>query len=266
MNSGVPNSVPSAVSVSSPIAFASPKSAIIARPLCPSSKIFAGLMSRWIMPRACAAARPRATSRPIRIVSVAGNRPTRFRPISQGLARHELHHQKRRIVSHIDRVDRHDVLVRDRRRRLRLAQESALRRFAHRRHRRKHLDRHQPLEHAVVRLKHHTHAAATDHAANLISAKLAEILRTVRRRKKWIPRRSRARDLSRVGTRLRHRTQRFDRAAQCRRIRTRSAARTGVGRNHRFHARQRLQSLAARRTRGQSAARSSSPLPPPAYQ
>ena len=56
---------------------ARPKSVILTRWTPFSSRMLAGLMSRWISPCACAAARPRAVCKPMRRISLTSGAPSR---------------------------------------------------------------------------------------------------------------------------------------------------------------------------------------------
>ena len=58
------------------IALAIPKSVTTAAP--PESRMFSGLMSRWTIPSACAAASARETSRTIETTSATGSAPRCF--------------------------------------------------------------------------------------------------------------------------------------------------------------------------------------------
>ena len=72
---------------------------------------FAGLTSRWTMPAAWAAARPRATSTAMRSASGTARRPAR-QPLPQALALHALHRDPGAPLGVLaDVVDRDDVGV-----------------------------------------------------------------------------------------------------------------------------------------------------------
>ena len=86
----VPGMVPGSVSAatvsrssrrSSSTALASPKSSTFTRPRA-DSMMFCGLMSRWMMPRACASPSASATSEPMRSSSSAATGPRAIRVAS----------------------------------------------------------------------------------------------------------------------------------------------------------------------------------------
>ena len=72
---GVPAMNPDCVMLASSAARARPKSVILTCSTPSSSRMLPGLMSRWIKPIACAAARPSAICRPIRSTSVSSSGP-----------------------------------------------------------------------------------------------------------------------------------------------------------------------------------------------
>src|SRR5207249_3842538 len=74
---GVPAIRPDCVKLASSTARARPKSLILTRSTPFSSRMFAGLMSRWIFPIAWAAARPCAICTPMRSTSNGSSGPTR---------------------------------------------------------------------------------------------------------------------------------------------------------------------------------------------
>ena len=88
------------------IAFARPKSSTFTVP--PSRTLmFAGLRSRWTMPRSCAASSASAICRAIADRFVERNRPARD-PLREILALDELHHERARSVR-LEAVDLRDV-------------------------------------------------------------------------------------------------------------------------------------------------------------
>ena len=73
----------------------------------------AGLRSRWMTSRSCAAASPAQICRAISSARSSGNRPTRLSSDDEILAVDVLHRQERRAVDLVDVVDAADVGVRD---------------------------------------------------------------------------------------------------------------------------------------------------------
>jgi hypothetical protein len=83
--------------------------------------------------------------------------------LRDGLAVHVRHHEIDEPVGALaDRVDRHDVRMRQARRRLRLAQEPQADLLPERELRRQDLDGHAALEALIVGVIHHAHPAAAD--------------------------------------------------------------------------------------------------------
>src|SRR3990170_3640042 len=107
--------MPVAVTVTSPVALEMPKSVILTVPSAAIST-FAGLMSRWTMPAACAATRADATCAPIRAASCGGVVAPSGQQGREALRRHVLHDQPRVAVVLGDVVDGDRVLVREPRR------------------------------------------------------------------------------------------------------------------------------------------------------
>ena len=104
------------------VTFASPKSRILA---CPRlvTKMFAGLMSRWTMPSACAASSASAISMASDRIRFHLHRPARD-PVLQRQAIQKLHGDERLAVVLADLVNRADVGMVQRRGRLRFAPEA----------------------------------------------------------------------------------------------------------------------------------------------
>ena len=148
------------VRLASSIVRARPKSVSTARSTDSSSRMFDGFTSRCTRPWAWAAARPDAACMPIRRISSTRQRPVVVDARLQRPARHVLHHQERHLAVRLDVVNRHDVLVDDRRRRPAFAGESLAGRADVGQVRGEHLDRDRPIQLAVVRLEHDAHAAA----------------------------------------------------------------------------------------------------------
>ena len=86
MYSGVPATTPLCVRLASSAARARPKSVILTRSTPFSSRMLAGLMSRWIRPWAWAAASPAAICMPIRRISTASSGPSRVEPLLERAA------------------------------------------------------------------------------------------------------------------------------------------------------------------------------------
>ena len=112
---------------------ARPKSRTRGRPSWPTSTL-SGLKSRWMIPRACAAASPRPAAT---YIASASRQPRSFAalPVGERLAGDELHRDEHLVAVLADLVDRHDVRVRDLRHRLRLAQQARARLRRHLRRR-----------------------------------------------------------------------------------------------------------------------------------
>ena len=77
MYAGVPAMRPDCVRLASSTVRARPKSVILTRSTPFSSRMLAGLTSRWTRPCACAAARPAAICMPMRRISFTGSGPPR---------------------------------------------------------------------------------------------------------------------------------------------------------------------------------------------
>ena len=146
MYCGVPATTPDCVIVASSTARARPKSVILTRSTPFSSRMFAGLTSRWINPWACAAASPWAACMPMRRISRSSGGSPLVDPVLNRLAGDVLHDQVRDALRRrVDGMDGDDVLVDDRRGGLRLAGEPPPRRRRRGQAGRQHLDRHQPI-------------------------------------------------------------------------------------------------------------------------
>ena len=87
-------------------------------------------------------------------------------PLLQRLTRHEGHHEIRRVIVRIDRVNRDNMLVDDGRRRLCLASEPPSRGGTRRTVRVQYLHGDVPIEFVVVALQHDPHPAAADQFEN----------------------------------------------------------------------------------------------------
>ena len=156
------------------MARASPKSVSLTRSTPFSRRMFEGLTSRWIRPCAWAAASPAAACMPIRTISASrGGRLVDA--LLERLAGDVLHHEAGEAPAGLDGVDRHDVLVADRRGRLRLAGEPPAGRGRPREMGRQDLDGDEPIEARVVRLEDHPHPAPADHFQDLIRPETADL-------------------------------------------------------------------------------------------
>ena len=113
---------PDAVTASPVIAFASPKSKILTSP--PSVILtFAGLRSRWTIPRSCAYSRPSAIFFAMPIVSSSGSGA----PLDPGFERltgDQLHRQEANAALVVQTEDRGDVGMMELRQHLRFTLES----------------------------------------------------------------------------------------------------------------------------------------------
>ena len=98
--------------IASPDAPASPKSVMRTLPV-PSSITLAGLRSRWMTSRSCAAASPAQICRAISSARSSGKRPMRRSSDDEILAVDVLHREERAAVDLVDVVDAADVGVRD---------------------------------------------------------------------------------------------------------------------------------------------------------
>ena len=79
----------------------------------PSSITLAGLKSRWMTPRSCAAARPAQICRAISSAALLGEAADAAEQRREVLAVHVLHRQERVALDLVDVVDAADVRVRD---------------------------------------------------------------------------------------------------------------------------------------------------------
>jgi hypothetical protein len=86
MYCGVPATTPDWVRLASSAARARPKSVSLTRAGLPSRRMLAGLTSRWTIPRACAAASPRAVAMATRRTSASGRGPALSRASRDGPA------------------------------------------------------------------------------------------------------------------------------------------------------------------------------------
>ena len=140
--------------------FATPKSSTFARP-SRVTKMFAGLMSRWMMPRWCAASSASATCDADVEQAVERQRIVRDAAIER-LAVEQLHRDEVLAVRFFDRVDRADVRMIERARRPRLALEPLERRPVARQLRRQELQRDASSELRVLGLIDDAHPAAAE--------------------------------------------------------------------------------------------------------
>ena len=125
MYCGVPATTPLWVRLASSAARARPKSVSLTRSMPFSSRMLAGLTSRWTSPWAWAAARPAAVCMPIRRISGSSSGPVPVEPVLERAAGHVLHDEVGQPGRLVDGVDGDDVLVDDRRRRPGLAERTA---------------------------------------------------------------------------------------------------------------------------------------------
>ena len=181
MYGGVPVTTPVCVTLASSIARASEKSVSLTRSTPFSSRMLAGLTSRWISPWAWAAAKPAAVCMPIRSdlrdrqrAAVSASRCCTRRPGDV------LHHQVRQALELLDGVDGDDVLVPDRGGGPGLAREPLAGRAADRQLRGQHLDRDDAMQPGIERLEHDAHAAAADFLQHLVVIDAAERARPCR--------------------------------------------------------------------------------------
>ena len=120
---GVPATMPDWVRLASSAARARPKSVILTCWCGPaSSRMLAGLMSRWMSPGRGRRPAPRRSAGRSARTSAVSSGPGPVEPLLEGFAGDELHHQVRQRLL-LDRVDLHDVLVPHLGRRAGLAQE-----------------------------------------------------------------------------------------------------------------------------------------------
>ena len=137
-----------------------PKSRTFARP----SRVImmlAGLMSRWTMPLACAAASAAATCAPYSSAVAIGSGALREHPIERR-ALDQLHRDEGRARVLVDVVDRDDVRVVEGGGRARLLHEPPVAIGIGRRFWRQHLDGDGPAEPRIDGAVDHAHAAAAD--------------------------------------------------------------------------------------------------------
>ena len=138
-------------------------------------------MSRWTSPCACAAARPGRGLHADPQDRGQVERPGAVDPLLERGARDELHHQVGQPLPLVHRVDRHDVLVADRRRGPGLAGEPLPGRAAGGKLRCQHLDGDRPVQRRVERLEDDPHAPFAQHLEHAIRGQLAQFVRGVGR-------------------------------------------------------------------------------------
>ena len=143
--------------------------------------MLAGLMSRWITPWRCAASSPRAICMPIRSTSRGSSLGRYLDPPLQGATDEALHDQVRQAMLLVDRVDRDDVDVADRRRGAGLAEEPSPRPIAVGQARADELDRDHTVELRVEALEHDPHPAAAEDAEDLVVGNPAQAVGSGRR-------------------------------------------------------------------------------------
>src|ERR1043165_5695308 len=167
---------PVAVNVPGPVvdvsAFAMPKSVSTVRPRLPSSRMLSGLTSRWMMPSAWPAPRASAVSIMMRRASSAGRgvpgpcggpRGCPAPPRRERFTGHVGHDEIDEPVGSLtDRVNRHDVRMRETRGGFGFTQKAYTDFFPERQLRRQHLHRDAPLQPLVARMVHDPHAPSPD--------------------------------------------------------------------------------------------------------
>ena len=146
--------------VAAATAFAMPKSATTAVPSLSST--FSGLMSRCTIPRRCAYASARATSRTT--FTTSGDREG---PVDHAVAQRRAAHERHDVVRHTIRsgtVAEHgnDVRLLQRRGELDLPRETLGAETRRQRSAREHLDHNVALEAQVAREEHARHASPTE--------------------------------------------------------------------------------------------------------
>ena len=162
--------------LASSAARARPKSVILTRSTPFSSRMFAGLMSRWINPCACAAARPAAACMPIRRISFTASGPrVLMRFSSETPAMNSMTRYGTGPLSSLDRVDARPRARRGRRRRrgLRGRTAAAPRRWP-RAAAASTLIATMRLQPGVARLEDDPHAALADHLQHFEMVKPAQ--------------------------------------------------------------------------------------------
>ena len=102
------------------------------------------------------------------------------KPLLEGAPGDVLHHEVRQPAKLAHRMDGHNVLVPDGRRRTCLAIKPPPRRCPMGQVRGEYLDRHGPVEGRVQGLEHHTHPALAKHLENLVRTQPAQSSRLVR--------------------------------------------------------------------------------------
>ena len=138
--------------------FASPKSRSFAWPRF-VTKMFAGLMSRWTMPRACAVSRASAIWAP-RSSSVSSFERPGPEPVPQSLAVEQLHRDEGLALVLVDVVDRADVGVLERGGRACLTLQPLERLSVARQLFGQELERHAAAQFQILGLVDDAHAAA----------------------------------------------------------------------------------------------------------
>ena len=177
----------------------------VLRPCASSRNRFSGLMSRWTMPFACAAASADAACDAMRRMRCSGSWCSRDEALGERLALEELHHDERAaVVGGAEVGDVDDVLVADRRRELRLLLEARDDRLALRVLLEQHLHRDALADQRVRRLVDRAHAALADLARRPCSGRRASCRSAVAAGCR--PERGRAHRHRRVERRDRHAT------------------------------------------------------------
>ena len=136
-------------------------------------RMFAGLMSRWTMPRLCAYDRPLRTSMTMSIFSTSESGAIAEQLVEVG-AFDELHGDERMSVDFTEVVDRDDVRVLQRPGRLCLAKEPRAQVLVARDGVAHHFDRDRAVEHRVDAAIDDAHRAFADLADDLVFADLGE--------------------------------------------------------------------------------------------
>src|ERR1051326_4048631 len=144
-------------------AFAMPKSVSTVRPRLPSSRMLSGLTSRWMIPSAWPAPRASAVSIMMRRGFFGwqslGALETRRDRFTVHVSHDEI---DERVGSLTDRVNRHDVRMRETRGGFGFTQKAYADFFPERQLGRQHLHRDAPLQPLVARMVHDPHAPSPD--------------------------------------------------------------------------------------------------------